>query len=156
MNTNIRIKYLFRMILAIAFLLCTSTTCMRVPCFKNCTNDTLFIGASLYNNIDSVKYVVWGESPFSDSGPDTLLGNGNFYFGSRDVVYPDSICITPDAGLFSRSDTTYFFLIKWSDAKRYSWDEIREQKLYRRWIVTRDKDGNYDTNIRYSDSDEQE
>jgi len=40
-------------------------------------------------------------------------------------------------------------LIKWSDAKRYSWNEIREQKLYRRWIVARDKDGNYDRNIRY-------
>lgn len=26
-------------------------------------------------------------------------------------------------------------------------------KLYRKWIVTRDKDGNYDKNIRYLDSD---
>jgi len=35
--------------------------------------------------------------------------------------------------------------------QKYSWDEIREQKLYRRWIVTKDKDGNYDRNIRYVD-----
>ncbi|MBO7100328.1 MAG: hypothetical protein J6W21_10735 [Bacteroidaceae bacterium] len=47
-----------------------------------------------------------------------------------------------------KTDTCYFFLIKWSDAKKYSWDEIRDKKMYRTWIVTKDKDGNYDTNIR--------
>lgn len=26
-----------------------------------------------------------------------------------------------------------------------------QQKLYRRWIVTKDKEGNYDRNIRYSE-----
>ena len=119
-------------------------------CFKNCTNDTLLIGASHYNNIDSVKYVVWGGSSL-DSKPDTLLKNGDLYFESRDVVYPDSTCAI-DEYLLKKNDTCYFFLIKWSDAKRYSWDEIREQKRYRKWIVTRNKKGEYDEKIRYLDS----
>ena len=119
--------------------------------FKNCTSDTLFIGSSLYNNMDSVKCVVWGESPSSDSKPDTLLKNGDFYFESRDVVYPDSTCFINCCNLSYNSDTCYFFLIKWSDAKRYSWDVIRDKKMYRTWIVVMDKNGNYDKNIRYSD-----
>ena len=69
------------------------------------------------------------------------------------IVIPDSLCFFADSQLFVNSDTCYFFLIKWSDAKRCTWDEIREQKRYRTWVVTRDKDGNYDKNIRYLDSD---
>ena len=146
-----RNRYIWGVVISISYLLFTSTTCVRVLRFQNCTSDTLFVGASHYNNMDSVKCVVWGESPSSDSKPDTLLKNGDFYFESRDVVYPDSTCAIDECALFCGYDTCYFFLIKWSDAKKYSWDEIREQKRYHTWIVARDKNGNYDKNIRYSD-----
>ena len=46
-------------------------------------------------------------------------------------------------------ENCYFFLVKWGDAKKYTWDEIRKNKLYRKWVITRDKNGEYDTNIRY-------
>ncbi len=146
-----RNRYIWSVVISIPYLLFTSTTCVRVLRFQNCTGDTLFVCASHYCNIDSVKYVVWGDSPFSDSKPDTLLKNSDFYFESRDVVYPDSTCAIDECALFCGYDTCYFFLIKWSDAKKYSWDEIREQKRYHTWIVARDKNGNYDKNIRYSD-----
>ena len=151
MNMKKRNRYIWGVVISISYLLFTSTTCVRVLRFQNCTSDTLFVGASHYNNMDSVKCVVWGESPSSDSKPDTLLKNGDFYFESRDVVYPDSTCAIDECALFCGYDTCYFFLIKWSDAKKYSWDEIREQKRYHTWIVARDKNGNYDKNIRYSD-----
>ena len=146
-----RNRYIWSVVIFISYLLFTSTTCVRVLRFQNCTSDTLFVGASHYNNMDSVKCVVWGESFLPDSEPDTLLKNGDFYFESRDVVYPDSTCAIDECALFCGYDTCYFFLIKWSDAKKYSWDEIREQKRYHTWIVARDKNGNYDKNIRYSD-----
>ena len=146
-----RNRYIWGVVISISYLLFTSTTCVRVLRFQNCTSDTLFVGASHYCNIDSVQYVVWGESFLPDSEPDTLLKNGDFYFESRDVVYPDSTCAIDECALFCGYDTCYFFLIKWSDAKKYSWDEIREQKRYHTWIVARDKNGNYDKNIRYSD-----
>lgn len=66
-----------------------------------------------------------------------------------DLIYPDSICATTAEALFSNQDTCYFFLIKWKDAKNYSWDGIRAKKLYKKWITTKNKDGDCDRNIRY-------
>jgi hypothetical protein len=40
-------------------------------------------------------------------------------------------------------------LVKWQDAKQYSWDEIRAKKLYRRWVTVKNKDGEFDRNIKY-------
>lgn len=51
--------------------------------------------------------------------------------------------------LFEKTDTNYFFLIRYSDAKKYSLDEIRDKKLFGKYIVTRDADGKFDRNIRY-------
>ena len=125
--------------------------------FCNCTNDTLLIGASHCNNIDDLDYVL---TPFyTAKGFNTevfSLQKGSapsFCFDERDIIFPDSICSIDYYCLFdnNKTDTCYFFLIKWSDAKQYSWDEIRKNKLYRKWVVTRDKNGEYDTNIRYLD-----
>ena len=78
-----------------------------------------------------------------------LFESNGFYIHNDEALLPDSTCWIYDDCLFNKSDTTYFFLIKWSDARKYTWDEIRKNKLYRKWIVTRDKNGEYDTNIRY-------
>jgi hypothetical protein len=72
----------------------------------------------------------------------------------REVVLPDSLCgIEPDI-LFLNSDTCYFFLIKYEDAKNNSWDEIRAKKLYKKWITVRNKEGEFDTNIKYTEENE--
>ena len=132
--------------------------------FKNCTNDTLFIGASHYNDIDSVYYQLNPIADFS-VGINTKnislwnnLNNKNEFkkntlpdYYEREVVLPDSLCgIKPDI-LFLNSDTCYFFLIKYEDDKNNSWDEIRAKKLYKKWKVVRKKYGGYDRNIRYSE-----
>lgn len=156
----------------LCFFCYSCTSCQRYSHFKNHTSDTLYIGASHYDDIDSIDKQLepcwWIPTNSILDTTDVSLWerktehSDDYYCvfdANRDwYIYPDSICSVDYYYLFDNreNDTCYFFLIKWSDAKRYSWDEIREQKLYRRWIVTRDKDGNYDKNIRYSDSDEQE
>ena len=122
---------------------------VRNELFVNCTNDTLFICPSHCNDIDSIydrAFPLYSQSRCMNDY--VLLEVNGLYIHNSEAIFPDSTCRT-DYYLLRKTDTTYFFLIKWSDAKRYSWDEIREQKLYRKWIVTRDKDGNYDRNIRY-------
>ena len=120
---------------------------VRNELFVNCTNDTLFICPSHCNDIDSIydrAFPLYSQSRCMNDY--VLLEVNGLYIHNSEAIFPDSTCRTD---YYLLSDTCYFFLIKWSDAKRYSWDEIREQKLYRKWIVTRDKDGNYDRNIRY-------
>ena len=132
--------------------------------FKNCTNDTLFIGASHYNNIDSVYYQLNPIADFSvgiNTKNISLWNNLNnkkeirkytlpdYY--EREVVLPDSLCGIEPNILFLNSDTCYIFLIKYEDAKNNSWDEIRAKKLYRKWITVRNKDEEFDTNIKYTE-----
>ena len=64
-----------------------------------------------------------------------------------DIVYPDSLFTIDGNYLFNNTDTCYFFLIKWKDAKNHLWDEIRMKKLYRRKIVVRDCNGKFDQTI---------
>ena len=139
-----------------------------VVCFRNCTTDTLYIVASRKKNIDSIDNQLTPDYDIYDNirldttnislWKEKIIKNSYIMARKDCFVYPDSGCVIDYNYLNDKdtSDTCYFFLIKWSDAKRYSWDEIRANKLYRKWIVTKDEDGNYDTNIRYSDSDEQE
>jgi len=124
--------------------------------FVNCTNDTLFICPSHCNDIDSIydrAFPLYSQSGCKDD-MNVLLEVNGLHIHNNEAIFPDSTCRT-DYYLLRKTDTAYFFLIKWSDAKKYSWDEIREQKLYRKWVVTRDKKGEFDRNIRYSDSDNQ-
>lgn len=124
---------------------------VRNELFVNCTNDTLFICPSHCNDIDSIYDRAFPLYSQSRCMNDYVLFEVNgLYIHNNEAIFPDSTCRTD---YYLLSDTAYFFLIKWSDAKKYTWDEIRKNKLYRKWIVTRDKDGNYEKNIRYSDSD---
>ena len=119
--------------------------------FKNSTNDTLFVGVSSYNTIDSVGWMLEPLYSFEDS----IVGNDkdscllNEFYADR--IYPDSVGKIYDYMLFDNSDTCYFFLIKYEDAKNHSLDEIRAKKLYKKWKVVRKKYGGYDRNIRYSE-----
>lgn len=78
------------------------------------------------------------------------LWQGEFFENKKDFfVYPDSLCSIGVPSLSCIPDTYYFFLIKYDDAKRYSWDEIRAKKLFRKWIVTKNAEGKFDNEIRY-------
>lgn len=128
---------------------------VRNELFVNCTNDTLFICPSHCNDIDSIYNRVFPLYSQSRCMNDyVLLEVNGLYIHNNEAIFPDSTCRT-DYYLLRETDTTYFFLIKWSDARKYSWDEIRKNKLYRKWVATRNKKDEYEKNIRYSDSDNQ-
>ena len=129
---------------------------VRNDFFVNCTNDTLFICPSHCNDIDSIydrAFPLYSQSRCMDDY--VLLEVNGLYIHNNEAIFPDSTCWT-NYYMLRKTDTAYFFLIKWSDARKYSWDEIRENKLYRKWVVTRNKKDEYEKNIRYSDSDKQQ
>lgn len=122
--------------------------------FRNCTNDTLFIGVSHYDNIDSVDFMLFPHyNILANSNVDTTnvsLWQREFFENKKDFfVYPDSLCSISVPSLSCIPDTCYFFLIKYDDAKRYSWDEIRAKKLFRKWIVTKNAEGKFYNEIKY-------
>ncbi len=125
--------------------ICDSRT---IAIFANRTNDTLFIGASHYDTIDSVDCQLQPAYLPIDSGlyPSmvTLWKDINV---QANIIYPDSLFTIDGNYLFNNTDTCYFFLIKWKDARQYSWDEIRIKKLYHRRIVVRDCNGKFDKTI---------
>ena len=135
---------------------CVLSSCISIidsridAIFKNCTNDTLFIGASHYDNIDSVEFLVNPNynilANLDLDTTDISLWQGAFA-RANSFIYPDSTCAINANYLFQEKDTCYFFLIKWKDAKNYLWDEIRMKKLYRRKIVVRDCNGKFDQTI---------
>ena len=129
---------------------------VRNELFVNCTNDTLFICPSHCNDIDSIydrAFPLYSQSSCKDD-MNVLLEVNGLYIHNNEAILPDSTCRT-DYYLLRKTDTAYFFLIKWSDARKYSWDEIRKKKLYRKWVATRNKNDEYEKNIRYMDSDNQ-
>jgi len=150
-------RYLpFAFLLAALSMLCMLSSCLIPGCawgtlyiFKNCTEDTLFIGASHYDNIDSVDYQLYSHTDCDVDTIDFQLWNG-MTVNAKDLICPDSTCLISGSYLLSEdNDTCYFFLVKWQDAKQYSWDEIRAKKLYRRWVTVKNKDGEFDRNIKY-------
>ena len=129
---------------------------VRNDFFVNCTNDTLFICPSHCNDIDSIydrAFPLYSQSRCMNDY--VLLEVNGLYIHNNEAIFPDSTCWTNYYKL-RKTDTAYFFLIKWSDARKYTWDEIRKNKLYRKWVATRNKKDEYEKNIRYSDSDKQQ
>ena len=175
MNMNKKNRNLLVCISVIAFLLSSCIPVMdsvTLVSFKNSTNDTLIIGESLYNDIDSAwwfgkRFERPSKEPLLTSIDSILLDINKDYLESCEfydeenitpeelteknkegmITYPDSLYFVNEYRLFDK----YFFLIKLEDAKNHSWDEIRAKKLYKKWKVVRKKYGGYDRNIRYSE-----
>lgn len=126
--------------------------------FRNCTNDTLLIGASHYNYMDSIEVVLWSmncdmrpsiTNDFDTVGYSVLKGP-DLNFENTDVIFPDSVCYIDESYMFDNFDTCYLFLIRWSDAEKYTWDEIRVYNKFYIQTVTKDDWGAYNTDIKYT------
>lgn len=138
------------------FILLIVQSCIPVICsrreviFKNITEDTLWIGVSHYDCIDSVEFSA--EPNYNVKiGLDTILATlksgTNVTYG--DFIYPDSSCAIDTSYFVSHHGPCYFFLVKLHDAQNNPWADIKSRRLFRRQIVTRG-DGNFDRNISYS------
>ena len=114
--------------------ICASRT---IAIFTNRTNDTLFIGASHYDTIDSVDVFLeasndtafYGFTSIDESGHLNIHGN---------LILPDSIGRTTYSSLFNHNHTGYLFIIKLSNARKYTWVDICKHKLYDIKVVTAD------------------
>lgn len=147
---DVKTIILFGAFLIIICTMWSCTSCRQDVRFRNCTNDTLFIGVSHHDHIDSIEGLLFPHynSLYND------IDTAEIYLRTEAnvrklFVYPDSLCSVDSNYLYRGSDTYYFFLIKWRDAKRYSWNDIRTKKLYRKLVVKKQKNSEFDRNIRY-------
>lgn len=119
---------------------CDSRT---IAIFTNGTSDTLFIGASHFDSIDSVDCLL-SPAYIVDNGLHSsklILWHGKEVQGN--IIFPDSMFTIDGKYLFNNTDTCYFFLIKFVDANNYSWDEIRMNNCYCRRKVFRNSNGRF-------------
>ena len=140
----LKIKLVSRITIASTFLIC-QVLLSCIPGFdtihsirvRNCTCDTVIIGGSLYNCIDSVDVFLETSnntafSSFTSIDESRLLNiHGN-------LILPDSIGRTTYSSLFNHNNTGYLFIIKLSNARKYTWVEICRHKLYDIKVVTAD------------------
>ena len=122
---------------------------------KNCTTDTLLIGASFSNNIDSVYINIYGGRlrflPRTWAKCDytwtTINEKGMLEIRSQDYIPQDSTANYAESGsLFShnKEHKGYLFVIKLKTAQNHTWAEICNEHLYDTLFVTREmlKQGN--------------
>ncbi len=116
---------------------------------KNCTTDTLLIGASFSNNIDSVYINIYGGRlrflPRTWAKCDytwtTINEKGMLEIRSQDYIPQDSTANYAESGaLFShdKEHKAYFFIIKLETARNHTWAEICKEQLYDSLFVIRE------------------
>ncbi len=109
----------------------------------NHTKDTLLIEMTESETLTDSIY--WGIHPLDsvllDSEQDTIcvsVKGEKVAFWRFNYVLPYS----ESGSIYPLPDTCYVYVIKWNIAKSYSFEEIRDKKLYDRRVVSRkDFDG---------------
>ena len=121
---------------------------MEVMSIKNCTTDTLLIGASFCNNIDSINTNEYGGRlrflsrtwAKWDSTWTVIDEKGMLLISNNDYIPQDSTADYAESGsLFShnKEHKGYLFVIKLETARNHTWAEICNEHLYDTLFVTR-------------------
>ena len=113
---------------------------------KNCTKDTVIVGASFSSSIDSVYMGEYGRFRFYDrlgakwDSTWTVMNNkGMLDISKNELIPPDSMAAYAEPGrLFKRDNKGLFFIIKLETARNHTWDEICRNHLYDTLVVTRE------------------
>ena len=141
------------LVITLMLLSCLPVCKRTLVLFKNCTKDTLIIGVSNYDNIDSVHSIMTIDNVPSDNSIDiqgiSLWKKCESMINKEAIIYPDSPCVIDEVCLFQDVDTCYFFLIKIADARKKSLKQILDDNLYNRWYITKKDDYKYDREIKY-------
>ncbi len=133
--------------------LCLTTVMSLCSCdygynyyIQNCTKDTIVIGVSSCERIDSVYRIMQGSGTVFDI---KKFSNDTIRIYEWNQVFPDSVAEdgSVNCPLFyhNKNNCGYLFIIKWETAKSHTWEEICRRELYDTLvIVTREmvKDGN--------------
>ena len=101
----------------------------------NRTCDTILIGRSNHNNIDSTILFLWhtGLSLHTDS----MKMKEKLWIDNSNLIYPDSIGAT-SANYLTTHEKFYFFIIKLQIARNHSWEEICKNHLYDTLVITQE------------------
>lgn len=140
----LKIKFVSRITIASTFLICQMLSSC-IPGFdtvhsvrvRNCTRDTLIIGGSLYNCIDSVDVFLEASSDTAFYSFTSIDETGYLNIHGN-LILPDSIGRTTYSSLFNHNHTGYLFLIKLSNARKYAWGDICKHRLYDIKVVIAD------------------
>ena len=115
-------------------------------CIQNCTKDTIMIGTSNCERIDSVYHILLGSGTVFDI---KKYSNDRIRVYEWNQVFPDSVAYdgSVNCPLFyhNKNNCGYLFVIKWETAQNHSWEEICREELYDTLIVVTQemlKDGN--------------
>ena len=101
--------------------------------FNNCTTDTVYIGVSYYDYIDSVYEQAYPHYDFTANNRADTTGISLW----ERINFNSSCYILPDSAYSINAD----LLLK--DAKRYSWKTIRTKFIYHKWTAKRNKNGKF-------------
>lgn len=108
----------------------------------NNTDDTIIIGSANCNNIDSIKEFLHCDGAIFDGTKTEKDDKGNLIISNWNLVYPDSAgryeAFNMPLFALNFHQKGYFFIIKQSDARNYTWNEIVDKKLYDLLIVTQE------------------
>ena len=124
---------------------------------KNCTIDTVIVGASFSSSIDSIYMGEYGRFRFYDrlgakwDSTWTVMNNkGMLDISKNELIPPDSMAAYAEPGrLFKRDNKGLFFIIKLETARNHTWDEICRNHLYDTLVVTREMLEQTDNIIEY-------
>ena len=117
---------------------------------KNSTRDTLIIGASRYNSIDSVRVFL-----DLDMVTDVIkIKNHRMQYMEAYPIPPDSIGRIPRRVLFwyEPNPKGDLFIIKLDDIRKYTWRHICKKRPYKMQAVTEEWAKSNDYLIEYKDN----
>ena len=142
-------KRLFWGICMILFLTgLSSCDYMEIVSVTNHTQDTILIGASRYNSIDSTMRFL--ESTTIDTfalrtGYNNMTkfnGKDKLLIGQHDLIAPDSVSRYGELNcpLFypNQDQKGYFFVITLETARNHTWEEICRDTLYNKIVITQE------------------
>ena len=136
-------KTIIPIVILYSFVSCVLDT-MESMSIKNCTKDTVIVGASFSSSIDSIYMGEYGRFRFYDrlgakwDSTWTVMNNkGMLDISKNELIPPDSMAAYAEPGrLFKRDNKGLFFIIKLETARNHTWDEIYH--LYDTLVVTRE------------------
>lgn len=113
---------------------------------RNCTHDTLLIGKSLYNSIDSVDAFLETSNDTAFSSFTSINKSGRLNIHGN-LILPDSIGRTTYSSFINHNHIGYLFIIKLSNARKYTWNDICKRKLYDIKVVIADRESQKENKI---------